>query len=283
MFRFLKVLGTGVNGEVCLTENTKTFEKLAIKRLNLKNELEILHKVSPHKNIVQVLNVFDFDTIFYIAMEVMGMTLKKYIQHTQMSENEIKWIFKETLTALDHCHSLSILHRDIKPENILLNRQGNVKICDFSLSTTFSYDMTPYVVTLWYRSPELLIGQRNYNFSIDTWSSCCVLLEMIYKHPPFVAAEDSNISQLRCIFTALGCPEEFNFMNIYENEYIKEMWKNLPFVQETFIFDIHKRPTCKKILESVGECNSVCFRIEEHRATFENAPETWDNIFCEKK
>tara|TARA_B100000482_G_scaffold192323_1_gene180025 strand:+ start:1934 stop:2845 length:912 start_codon:yes stop_codon:yes gene_type:complete len=294
MLRFLKVLGTGINGEVCLSENVKTFEKSAIKRLRQHNELEVLKKVLPHKNIVQLVNVFNLHSDVFIVMEVMDMTLKEYIQRTNMYEHEIKWIFKETLTALDHCHSLSILHRDIKPENILLNRNGSVKICDFSLSRTCSNQMTPCVVTLWYRAPELLLGHTNYNYSIDTWSLCCVLLEMIYKRPPFIAKQNSEISQLESIFTALdkpeelksvysqefkSCPEAFNAMDIDATPQIKELWKNLPFVADTFIYDINKRPTCKTLLQHVGECNLISFKIEKHRASFEEIPHSWHSVF----
>jgi len=278
MFRFVKILGSGVNGEVCLSENMKTFEKMAIKRLHVQNELHILQQVSPHVNIVQVVHVFDMENQIFIGMEVMDMTLKNYIKSKNLCENEIKWILKETLTGLHHCHSLSVLHRDIKPENILLNRRGHVKLCDFSLSRSYSNDMTPCVVTLWYRAPELLLGQRNYNFSIDTWSVCCVLLEMIYKYPPFIAEENSEMSQIKCIFTALGCPKEFQTMQIQVNERIKELWKNLSFVSDTFVYDIHRRPTCHELIQFIGECEICFFEIEEHRATYEKVPEGWDTL-----
>jgi cell division cycle 2-like protein len=78
------------------------------------------------------------------------------------------------------------MHRDLKPSNILYNNKGVVKICDFGLarkysSSTKSY--TPTVVTLWYRSPEILLGNDKYSPALDMWSIGCIFAELINREP----------------------------------------------------------------------------------------------------
>lgn len=71
-------------------------------------------------------------------------------------------------------HGRNVVHRDIKPENILLTVDGVVKICDFGVSRMFSSDgflnLSDAIGTLWYQSPEILMGSKNYDSAADVWS-----------------------------------------------------------------------------------------------------------------
>jgi serine/threonine protein kinase len=79
----------------------------------------------------------------------------------------------QILRGLDYCHNKNILHRDLKPQNILINMNGEVKIADFGLarakSMSVNRNYSNEVVTIWYRSPDLLLGSRNYDCKIDIW------------------------------------------------------------------------------------------------------------------
>jgi serine/threonine protein kinase len=98
---------------------------------------------------------------------------------------------KQILLGLDYLHENNIIHRDIKGANILLNNRGEVKLADFGLARLHNPDnriikmYTNRVVTLWYRSPELLLGEHNYGTSIDMWSVGCVFAELLTGTPPF--------------------------------------------------------------------------------------------------
>lgn len=93
------------------------------------------------------------------------------------------------MRGLKFIHSAGIIHRDIKPSNLLINENCDLKICDFGLATVQNdqintdHHLTEYVVTRWYRAPELLFKYRTFNYSskIDMWSVGTVLAEMILK------------------------------------------------------------------------------------------------------
>ena len=85
-------------------------------------------------------------------------------------------------------HSIGITHRDLKPENVLL-KDDEVRICDVGSSKILdqkpSRINTPYVVSRYYRAPELLLASHHYGFEIDIWSVGCMIFEFITKKPMF--------------------------------------------------------------------------------------------------
>ena len=100
---------------------------------------------------------------------------------------QIKSYMKQLLSGLQHCHERGILHRDIKGSNLLIDRNGVLKIADFSLANSFSpkpkRPLTSRVVTFWYRAPELLLGSTDYGVGIDFWSAGCLIAEMFVGRP----------------------------------------------------------------------------------------------------
>lgn len=106
-------------------------------------------------------------------------------------------------------HELRIVHRDLKPENILI-RNNIVKICDFGSSKFIdespgSYKNTPYVVSRYYRAPELIFASNKYNEAIDIWAVGCILFELITRTPLFPGdTEGLQILEQCCV---LGTPK----------------------------------------------------------------------------
>ena len=81
-------------------------------------------------------------------------------------------IMRQIMEGLAYCHDRNFLHRDIKCSNILVNNKGQVKLADFGLARRYGLPvrpMTPRVVTLWYRAPELLFGSSEQTTAIDMW------------------------------------------------------------------------------------------------------------------
>eukprot|EP01068_Selenidium_serpulae_P002768 Selendium_serpulae@DN2660_c0_g1_i1.p1 len=121
-----------------------------------------------------------------------------------------KSLIHQLLSGLAYCHGRRILHRDLKPQNLLLDEAGSVlKIADFGLARTFtppSKPKTQEVVTLWYRAPELLLGDKCYGASVDIWSVGCIMAELVGGRPLFPG--DSEVDTLFKIFRILGTPNE---------------------------------------------------------------------------
>lgn len=111
----------------------------------------------------------------------------------------IQYFLYQILRALKYIHSANVLHRDLKPSNLLVNANCDLKICDFGLARTTSENdfMTEYVVTRWYRAPELLLNAAEYTAAIDIWSVGCIYMELLNRKP-LLPGKD-YVHQLRCI------------------------------------------------------------------------------------
>ena len=108
----------------------------------------------------------------------------------QFSVAEVKRLMIQLLDAMAYLHSHYIVHRDLKMSNLLYSHSGQVKIADFGLARTIGSPrhkkkLTPRVITLWYRAPELLLGAKTYSFAVDMWSLGCILGELLACEPMF--------------------------------------------------------------------------------------------------
>ena len=96
----------------------------------------------------------------------------------------LKSIVGQMFEGLSQMHEKGVTHRDLKPENILL-QDDRVKIADLGTSKALNKLSTPYVVSRFYRPPELILGSRNYGSQIDLWSAGCILFELLARTPLF--------------------------------------------------------------------------------------------------
>ena len=137
----------------------------------------------------------------------------------QYGAAEIKAWMAMLCRAVYYCHSNFILHRDIKPGNLLIAANGEIKLADFGLARCFAepgWKMTNNVVTLWYRSPELLFGSTHYGGGVDIWSCGVVMADLIGRRAFLPSGTDNEelargggeIAQMEVICTALGTPNE---------------------------------------------------------------------------
>jgi len=170
---------------------------------------------SPH--LVSLLDVFaSYNGNLYLVFELMDCDLKNVMDAVQrlrlpgLPPDLVRYLFWQLLQGLLALHTGMVMHRDLKPQNILVDKNtGLLKIADFGLARTFSVPPREYtheVVTLWYRPPEILMGQPVYNAAVDVWSAGCILAEMTLGQPLFMG--DSEIDQLMKIMYVLGTPTE---------------------------------------------------------------------------
>lgn len=219
-YKVIKQLGKGTYGSVYLATDTSDPSKtIAIKKIKLGldkegipttalRELAILSRYK-HINIVSLFDVALHESRILLCMEFIDFNLDTFIKTKapSLSADRIKQILYQITLAIDYLHGNKVLHRDLKPMNILLTKDFVVKIADFGLSRIYSLPVRPYtkeVLTLWYRSPELILGVEAYSTGIDMWSVGCIMAELYLLKAPFRG--DSEVGQLFEIFQVLGSP-----------------------------------------------------------------------------
>uniref|UniRef100_A0A8D1B628 mitogen-activated protein kinase n=1 Tax=Sus scrofa TaxID=9823 RepID=A0A8D1B628_PIG len=128
-----------------------------------------------HDNVIGLLDVFTPDetlddfTDFYLVMPFMGTDLGKLMKHEKLSDDRIQFLVYQMLKGL----------KDLKPGNLVVNEDCELKILDFGLARQADSEMTGYVVTRWYRAPEVILNWMRYTQTVDIWSVGCIMAEMI--------------------------------------------------------------------------------------------------------
>mmetsp|Transcript_27576 Transcript_27576/g.48739 ORF Transcript_27576/g.48739 Transcript_27576/m.48739 type:complete len:402 (+) Transcript_27576:300-1505(+) len=234
-YKLKNTLGHGAYGHVASALDTLTGKKVAIKRVDrllddetdakrILREVKILRHLHKHANIVKLVDFFlepkkDFNVV-YIVFELMQTDLRKIIQSKNVLEKvHHQFITYQLLCGLKYMHSAHIWHRDLKPANLLLNANSTLKICDFGLSRGVdeSAEVTDYVVTRWYRAPEVMVCDT-YDEKIDVWAVGCILAELHGRKPAFRGSDSRG--QVSEYLKVLGAPkpEDLSFIT---NEHAK--------------------------------------------------------------
>ncbi|WZZ51936.1 hypothetical protein YC2023_052043 [Brassica napus] len=137
----------------------------------------------------------------------MEYDLHKVITSNQELEPlHYKFFLYQILRGLKYIHAANVIHRDLKPANLLVNANCELKICDFGLARGASENnaMTEYVVTRWYRAPELLLNSSVYTSAIDVWSVGCIFLELLTRKLVFRGNDHAH--QLRLVLEVIKTP-----------------------------------------------------------------------------
>jgi len=219
-YTHLRSVGSGAQGIVCAAYDTVLKQHVAIKKLSrpFQNQTHakrayrefVIMKLVNHKNIIQLLNVFTPQSTFdafadvYLVMELMDANLCQVIQ-MDLDHERVSYLVYQMLCGIKHLHSAGIIHRDLKPSNIVVKTDCSLKILDFGLARTAgtTFMMTPYVVTRYYRAPEVILGM-GYEANVDIWSIGCIFGEMVRGGVMFPGSD--HIDQWTKIIELLGTP-----------------------------------------------------------------------------
>lgn len=221
-FRVVEKLGEGTYGKVYKAISNSNDQEYALKRMKINYEEEgvpatairevSLLKECDHPNVIRLHEVIALPNALYLVFEFLDMDLRAFLRrHGPYSDPfALKNAAYQCVCGTAFCHGIRILHRDLKPQNVLVDATGQrLKIADFGLARAFSVPLRAYtheVVTLWYRAPEILLGQSKYATPTDIWSLGCIIGEMATGHAVFPG--DSEIDTIFKIFRTLGTPNE---------------------------------------------------------------------------
>lgn len=221
-YQNLKSIGSGAQGEVCAAFDEILKQNVAIKKLSkpFQNSTHAkrayrefcIMKLVNHKNIISLLNAYtpqksvDEFVDVYLVMELMDANLCQVIQ-MELDHERISYLLYQMLCGIKHLHTAGIIHRDLKPSNIVVKSDCTLKILDFGLARTAatSFAMTPYVVTRYYRSSEIILAM-GYKENADIWSVGCIFGEMLRGAVVFPGSD--HIDQWNKIIEQLGTPSK---------------------------------------------------------------------------
>lgn len=235
-------------------------------------EVKLLQSLN-HDNVVKLQEVMVEKNDCYMVFEYLSHDLTGLLNHPffKLQDAHKKHLARQLFEGLDHLHRRGVLHRDIKAANILISNTGQLKIADFGLARFFAkrrqLDYTNRVITIWYRSPELLLGETQYGPAVDIWSAACVLVEIFTKHAIF-PGDGGEINQLDKIYNVLGTPTRSDWPNIVEMAWFEllrpterrpstfaEKYKErvtpaaFDLLTSMFAFDPKKRPSAEEVLK----------------------------------
>lgn len=156
----------------------------------------------------------DFQSSFlvfdYVPHSLAGLCMRGP-RDFPLQERDVAVIFLQILRGLHILHSSDVMHRDLKLDNVLIDSEARVMLCDFGLSVPTGSGrkvLTPSLVNLVYRPPEMLLGSLTYDKGVDVWSVGCMLAQIFLREPPFLvrdsARSGSELAQLECITMVLG-------------------------------------------------------------------------------
>lgn len=222
-YEYINCIGKGTFGTVYKAKEKNTGEVVALKRVQYDNEKNGFPLTSLREIKTLLLcrsdNVVNLNEIVVSREKKAVYLVMEYVEHDLYSllekmdqtfrPSEVKCLMLQLLNAVKTLHDRWIIHRDIKTSNLLLNNKGILKLADFGLAReTFDEGgaMTPGVVTLWYRAPEVLLGSSVYTKAIDIWSVGCIFAELLTNKPLFNG--NGDIDQIDKMFKILGSPTE---------------------------------------------------------------------------
>ncbi|KAF2863782.1 kinase-like protein [Piedraia hortae CBS 480.64] len=216
--QILNPISSGTYGTVSRALSSQTNTVLAVKQTPLSpthnngfptptlREITSLHTLS-HERIVTLVEAILTPESVYLVMEYLPHDLQSLLaSHPgRFTLSETKTLLSHLTSGLGYLHRKWLVHRDIKPSNLLLGPHG-LKIADFGSSRLIGEprpgNLTSVVTTLWYRAPEVLLGERFYGREVDLWATGCVFAELVKCVPVMEGRTETD--QLDKISTVCG-------------------------------------------------------------------------------
>ena len=256
-YEYIKQIGLGAYGVVCSCFDKRENRNVAIKKVG--NAFEDLVDAKRIVREIKLLRYFDHDNIvslydipkppsrtgyndIYIISDLMETDLHRVIYSRQdLTDDHIQYFIYQILRGVLYMHSANIIHRDLKPANILANKNCDLKICDLGLGRGEVRDeeddekkeeLTEYVITRWYRAPEVILCPSEYSKAVDIWSIGCIFAELLGRQPLFPG--DHYLDQIQKIISVLGTPKNDDLEFITKSEAREFLMKLVKRTKQTW-------------------------------------------------
>jgi len=251
-------------------------------------EIQILREISfdnrdGHENIVALKEVAVgskrssvFLVFEYVHFDLAQLIDRHYAKYSRspFTIPQTKCLANQLLSALEYLHERCIIHRDLKLSNLLYDKdKGLLKLADFGLArkmessvdqrnahminlptTPHDNNLTPKVVSLWYRSPELLLNVESYTMAIDQWAAGCVIAELLFGKPFFHGK--SELDQLAKIADVLGPPNVRDWPELLDMPLVRAGTVNIPFAIRTNCDHDLRRGSHGKLLDLFSDLST---------------------------
>ncbi|CAM8983164.1 unnamed protein product [Rhodiola kirilowii] len=205
-----KKLGQGQFGTTYLVTHKPTSKPFACKSIpkrkllcaedyeDVWREIQIMHHLSEHSNVVRIKDTYEDAVFVHLVMELCagGELFDRIVKKGHYSEKEAAKLIKIIVGVVEACHSLGVMHRDLKPENFLFDtteEDAILKATDFGLSVFYKPGeiFCDVVGSPYYVAPEVL--RKQYGHEIDVWSAGVILYILLSGLPPFWAETEKGI------------------------------------------------------------------------------------------
>ncbi len=227
-YHLTRTLGFGTMGVVKFARSSDTGLYHAVKVIRRSSnyvvegmidaEIEALEKVGGHDNIVRITEALETDTHVFLVLDLCGGgTILDHMLQTPFTAEVSRFYFRQMVNAVTHMHHNGVAHRDLRLENILLDNEGNIKVCDFGHAQLFdsAAGFDAYsgqtVGSTFFQTPEQVARRVCSGRAVDMWCLGVVLHCLLLHRRPFVEHGASQLAHLHAISNVtLDLPDDMD-------------------------------------------------------------------------
>jgi serine/threonine-protein kinase PRP4 len=199
-----------------IIRNNESMKKAGLKEINILQKLMVADP-DDKKHVIRLERSFEHKGHLCMVFENLSNNLREVLKKFVAGINlkAVRLYAQQMFLGLTLLKKCNIIHADIKPDNMLVNEARNMlKVCDLgSAGDASENEITPYLVSRFYRAPEIILGMK-YDFGVDVWSVGCTLYEL-YTGKILFAGRNNN-QMLRSI---MECRGKFSLKMLKKSEY----------------------------------------------------------------